>query len=101
MLSRDEYVQKLKSQIDQWNAEASKWEAKAKQATAGMQAELARQLEQYRARRDAAMGELRRLQSASADAWQDMMRGADAAMKSIQETFDKARRNFESKSDKK
>jgi lipid II:glycine glycyltransferase (peptidoglycan interpeptide bridge formation enzyme) len=97
MISRDEYVQKLKSQIDQWNAEAAKWEAKAKQAQAGMQAEYAKQLEQYRGRRDAALAELRRLQSASADAWKDMMRGADAAMKSMQETFDKARSKFEKK----
>jgi lipid II:glycine glycyltransferase (peptidoglycan interpeptide bridge formation enzyme) len=97
MISRDEYVQKLKSQIDQWNAEAAKWEAKAKQAQAGMQADYAKQLEQYRGRRDAALAELRRLQSASADAWKDMMRGADAAMKSMQEAFDKARSKFEKK----
>jgi len=97
MISRDEYVQKLKSQVDQWNAEAASWEAKAKAAQAGMQAEYAKQLEQYRARRDAALAELRRVQNASADAWKDLMRGADAALKSMQEAFDKARRNFESK----
>ncbi len=97
MISRDEYVQKLKSQIDQWNAETAKWEVKAKQAQAGMQAEYAKQLEQYRARRDEALAELRRLQSASADAWRDMMRGADAALKSMQEAFDKARSKFEKK----
>ena len=94
-MNRDEYVQKLKSQIDQWNAEVVKWEAKAKQAQAGAQAEYLRQLEQYRARRDAAMGELKRLQNASADAWRGMMQGADAALKSMQEAFDKARRKFE------
>jgi len=32
MMNRDEYVQKLKSQLDQWNAESKKWEAKAQQA---------------------------------------------------------------------
>jgi lipid II:glycine glycyltransferase (peptidoglycan interpeptide bridge formation enzyme) len=93
-MNRDEYVRKLKSQLDQWNAEAAKWEAKAKQAQAGMQAEYARQLEQYHARRDAALAELKRLQGASADAWQDMMRGADAAFKSMQEAFDKAKHKF-------
>ena len=93
-MNRDEYIAKLKSQIDQWNAEAAKWEAKAKQAQAGAQAEYARQLEQYRARREAAMGELKRVQSASADAWKDMMQGADAAFKSMREAFEKARREF-------
>jgi hypothetical protein len=96
-MNRDEYVQKLKSQIDQWNAEASKWEAKAKQARAGMQAEYSRQLEQFRARRDAALAELGRLQNASADAWKEMMQGADAALKSMRDAFEKARQQFSKK----
>lgn len=96
-MNRDEYVQKLKSQIDQWNAETAKWEAKAKQAQAGMQAEYAKQLEQFRGRRDAAIAEMRRLQGASADAWQDMMKGADAALKSMQEALDQARSKFDKK----
>ena len=40
---------------------------------------------------DAALAELRRMQSASAEGWKDVMRGADAAMKNMQEAFDKAR----------
>jgi hypothetical protein len=97
MVSRDEYVQKLKSQIEEWNAEAAKWEAKAKAAQAGMQAEYWKQLQQYRARRDAALAELRRMQSASADAWRELMGGADDAMKNMQEAFDKARAKFDKK----
>jgi hypothetical protein len=96
-MNRDEYVAKLKSQIDHWNAEAAKWEVKAKEAQAGIQAEYQRQLAQFRARRDAAMHELKRLQSASADAWQDMMQGADAAFKSMQAAFEKARSEFQKK----
>ena len=100
MLNRDEYVEKLKSQIDQWNAEAKKWEEKARQATAGMRADYTKQLAQYRARRDAAVEEVRRLQNASTDAWKEMMRGAESAMKSMQEAFDRARGSFERKRDK-
>jgi lipid II:glycine glycyltransferase (peptidoglycan interpeptide bridge formation enzyme) len=54
-MNRDEYVAKLKSQIDQWNTEAAKWEAKAKQAQAGMMAEYQSQLAQFHTQRDAAM----------------------------------------------
>src|SRR5438067_2330215 len=89
MPSRDEYIQKLKSQIDQWNTQAKDWESKARAASAAMRAQYEKQLEQYRARRDAAMAELRRLQGASADAWQQMMRGMDEAMKSMQEAFER------------
>jgi lipid II:glycine glycyltransferase (peptidoglycan interpeptide bridge formation enzyme) len=100
VINRDEYVQKLKSQIDQWTAEGAKWEAKAKEAQAGMKGEYERQLEQFRARRDAAVAELRRVQNATADAWTEMMRGADAAMKSMQEAFDRTRQSFDRKTDK-
>ena len=97
MMNRDEYVAKLKGQLDQWNAEATKWESKAKGAQAGMQAEYQRQLEQYHKRRDEALAELRRLQGASADAWSEMMRGADAVFKGVQEAFERARSKFDKK----
>jgi flagellar hook-basal body complex protein FliE len=86
MISRDDYVSKLKAQIDELNAQAAKWEA------AG-----AKNVEQFRARRDEALAELRRVQSASANAWRDMIRGTDSALKGVQEAFDKARKQFEKK----
>ena len=97
MTSRDEYVQKLKAQLEQWNAEAGKWEAKAKSAEAGMKAEYEKHLEQWRARRDEALTQMRLLQNASADAWTEMMRGADEAWERMQEAFSSARSKFEKK----
>ena len=97
MINRDEYVQKLKAQIDQWNAEAARWEAKAGEAQASMRAEYERQIAQFHARRDEAMAELRRIQGASMDAWSEMMRGADAALKGMQDAFERARKSFEKK----
>jgi lipid II:glycine glycyltransferase (peptidoglycan interpeptide bridge formation enzyme) len=97
MINRDEYVQKLKSQLDQWNAEVAKWEAQAKTAQAGMQAEYQKQLALYRSRRDEAVSQLRKVQSASADAWSDMMRGTDDAWKKMQEAFNQARSRFDKK----
>jgi hypothetical protein len=97
MINRDEYVQKLKSQIDHWNTEASHWEEKAKKAQAGMKAEYERQLQQFRAKSDAAMAELRRVQHASVDAFSEMMRGADAAMQGMKDAFERAQRSFDKK----
>jgi len=88
-----EYVQKLKHQIEQWNAQMAQWEAMSRSA----QDRYMKQLEQFREKRDAAMAELRRLQSASADAWADMMKGTEAAFKSMQEAFENARKKFERK----
>lgn len=97
MTSRDEYVRKLKSQIDQWNAQAARWEAQARQAQGRLRQEYAHQLEQLKGRREEMLYQLRLLQNASASAWADMMRGADQAWKSVQEAFDSARSHFDKK----
>jgi hypothetical protein len=97
MISRDEYVNKLKTHIDQWNAEMARWQAQAQEASKEYAERYAKQIEQLRAKRDEAMSELRRLQHASLDAWGDMVKGAEGALKTWQEAFEKARRNFEKK----
>jgi len=96
-MNRDAYVKKMKEQLDQWNAEAAKWEAKAKDAQASMKAEYEKQLSVLHSRRDEAMYQLKLMQGASTDAWQDMMKGADQAVKSMQEAFNRARTHFEKK----
>ena len=97
MISRDEYVAKLKAQIEHWNAEMAKWQAKSRETGEKMQAQYREQLQKFEARRDEALAEMRRLQGASGEAWKDMMRGAENAMKSWQEAFDAARRKFDKK----
>ena len=96
-MNRDAYVKKMKEQLDQWNAEAAKWEVKAKSAQASMKSEYEKQLGVLHTRRDEAMYQLKLMQGASTDAWQDMMKGADQAVKSMQEAFNRARSHFEKK----
>ncbi len=96
-MNRDEYVEKLKAQIDLWNADMAKLEARARQGQATLKTEYTAQLEQFRKRRDDAISEMRRLQSASMDAWKELARGADDALKNMQEAFDKARASFDKK----
>ena len=97
MTNRDDYVQKLKEQLDQWNAEVAKWEEKTKSAQAEMKAGYEKQLEAFRARRDEALYQLHQVQVASSEAWMDMMKGADAAWKAMGEAFVNARSHFEKK----
>jgi len=92
-MNRDEYVQKLKAQLDQWNAQMAKWDS----ASQEFKNKYLQQLDELHVRRDQAIAELKRLQNASTDAWKGMMQGADAALKSMQEAFDKARKQFDKK----
>ncbi|HYA46519.1 MAG TPA: hypothetical protein VEF92_03110 [Burkholderiales bacterium] len=94
MSKRDDYVNNLKSQLDQWNAEITKWEGQAKAAQANLRAEYEKQLAGFRARRDQATEQLRKIQAATGDAWIDLARGADQAWASMSEAFEKARSHF-------
>jgi predicted nucleic acid-binding Zn-ribbon protein len=97
MMTRDEYVQKLKTQLDQWNSEISKWEVKTKSAQTKMKGDYEKQLKVFRSRRDEAMQQLRQVQAASGEAWMDMMRGADEAWARLRDAFTKARSHFDKK----
>lgn len=97
MTKREEYVDKMKSQLDQWNAEAVRWEEKVKHAETDVKAEYERQLASVRSRRDEAMVNMRQLQAASTEAWMDMMRGVDEAWKRMGEAVGQARSHFDKK----
>jgi hypothetical protein len=96
-MTRDEYVEKLKAQVDQWNAQLKDWEAKAAQAQDRLREQYLRQLGEAAAQRERVLVELRRVQNASLEAWRDLMRGADQAWKSMQEAFERARSEFNKK----
>ena len=94
MDKREEYVQKLKGQLDQWNAEVAKWEAKTKEAQASARAGYEKQLADFRRQRDQALEQMRRIQGASGDAWLEVVRGADEAWARMREAFEKASSHF-------
>ena len=94
MMKRDEYVEKLKAQLDLWNAEAAKWEAKARIAQAEMRAEYEKQFEAFKRQRDEALEKMRQIQGTSGEAWVELVRGADDAWAKMREAFEKARSHF-------
>ena len=95
MKTRDDYVAKLKTQLDRWNADVTKWEAQASVAKADMKKQYAKQLEILRAQREAAKYNLRLVEDASATAWTDLSKGADEAWTKMREAIANARSHFE------
>ena len=91
---RDEYIAKLKTQLDQWNAEMAKWESQATQAQASMRAEYERQLAAIHQHQDQAKEQLRKVQAASGDAWMELTRGADEAWAAMRKAFEKTNAQF-------
>ena len=91
---RDEYVEKMKAQLDQWNSQVAAWEAASREATAEAKVELEKQMGIMKSRADDLVFRMELMKGASADAWQDIARGADEARKTMQDAFEKARFHF-------
>jgi hypothetical protein len=94
MSKRDEYVEKMKSQLDTWNTALAKWEAKAKEAQTEMRPEYEKQRAEFYRLRDQGSERMKQLQSAAGDAWMDLTRGADEAWAKMREAFEKAHSHF-------
>ena len=97
MINRDEYVTKLKAQLDRWNADVTRWEAQARDAQADMKKRYEKDLENLRAQREKALYQLKLLEGASTQAWTQITRGADEAWDRMRTAFDEARTHFEKK----
>ena len=94
MNNRDEYVEKLKGQLELWNTQMTTWESAAREATADAKIELDKQLGIMKSRLDDMVFRMDLLKGASADAWQEIARGADESRKTMQDAFEKARSRF-------
>jgi predicted nucleic acid-binding Zn-ribbon protein len=92
-MNRDEYVNKLKTQIDQWNSQMKKWES----ASEELKNKYLQQLDEAQVARDEMLDEMKRIQGASADAWTQMMTGAETAFKNMQTAFENAAKGFDKK----
>ncbi|WP_305906474.1 hypothetical protein Q9L42_001045 [Methylomarinum sp. Ch1-1] len=95
MNNRDEYVNKMKAKLDQWNADIEKLEAQAKEAGADMRIEHEQEIKALKAQRDEAAKKLEELQSAGEDAWQDIKSGAESAWDSLDSALNSATKRFQ------
>ena len=87
---RQAYIDKLKAQLDQWNAEIRKFEAKAREAQADQRIRRDEAVDDMHQRRDEAQKMLKRVQEASAASWEDLRTGFDAAWSDVSKAMDRA-----------
>jgi cell division septum initiation protein DivIVA len=95
MSTRNEYIDQLKKNLDLWNDELARWEAKAKVARTDLRIDYEMQLETLRQQRDDAVARLKELQASSGEAWKELAQGADVAWAAMRESFDKAMTHFQ------
>jgi len=97
MTNREEYLEKLKSKLDDWNADIDKLETRAQEAQGEIQGQIRKQLATLREMRDDAQKQYLELQNAAADAWDVMVEGTEKAWKAWFGAFEDARSKFKPK----
>ena len=77
MSKRDEYVAKMKQQLDEWNAEIGELEAKAQGIQGDAREEYEEQINNLREKSKAVQDKLEDIKGAGEDAWEGLVADAE------------------------
>jgi uncharacterized coiled-coil DUF342 family protein len=94
MNSKDKFVRKMHSELDQWNNEIDALVTKADKAEEQVQTEFRQQIEELHSKRDEVHKKLYELEQASENAWEDMKLGIEMALGDISEAINSAISRF-------
>jgi uncharacterized coiled-coil DUF342 family protein len=95
MTKRDEYVEKMKTQLDEWNTKLASLETRASQVKDEAKVKYEEEMALIVSKRDEAKGKLSELQGAGEEAWEELKAGMDQAWSSLRDAFEKAKGKFQ------
>ncbi len=81
--TREEYIQKLTSKLDEWEHDLALLETKTEKAEGDLKQEYSKQVEAIKERRQETMHKLDELRSASGDAWEDLKEGMESSWEAM------------------
>lgn len=91
MQKRDEYVAKMKAELDKINAQISEFEAKLTEERVEAESDLSKSLENLKKQRDTYAAKLDDVQSAGAEAWEELKQGVQKAADDLNASFKEVR----------
>lgn len=94
MSMKEAYQKKMQAQLDVWSAEIDRLKAQAAKMEADAQIKSMKQIDELRAKRDAAAEKLARLERAGDDAWEDLKGGIEGAWDSLASALKDASARF-------
>ena len=94
MSNRDDYVEKMKANLDTWNASIDTLEAKAKVAGADAQTMYNEQIETLKKQSEEAGARLKEMRAAGDDAWEDLRSGMETAWGALDQAMKSAATRF-------
>lgn len=83
MSTKDEYLAKLKTQLDTWQVEVDELQAKASEATDDIRAEIDEQIANLRVKFTEGQSKFDELADATEEAWEDLKDDAEAKFNSL------------------
>jgi len=87
MSKRDEYISKMKHQLDELNKQLQELEAKGEAAQAEFREKHAEQITQLRQHYDAALAKMNEIRSASEDKWESLVADGEKLHKAFVHSF--------------
>jgi len=95
MSTKGPYIQKLKAEFDELNAEIDLFEAKARQAQTGAKIKYEEHIAELRQKREELRQRFERLGHAGGDIQEEFKQGAEKMWDSLKELFARTKREFE------
>ncbi len=90
MERRNAYEDKLRAQVEEWNAKLDQLRAKASQADADTRIEIQERIRELEKARENAQGELEALTKVGEDAWDKAKKKADDAVATVERKLSEA-----------
>ena len=95
MDTREAFTAKLKAQVDEWNADIQKLEAKVCQMQADKQMDYNQQLDTLRQHRDQAQQHLTQVQQAAENTWESVKQEMESTWTRISNAFTNSRARWD------
>lgn len=99
MSNREQYIEKMKSKLDDLNSEISKLEAKARDKKASFKEDYDEEIKVLKGKREEAGEKLDELRSASDSAWEEVKRGLENAWNSVTNSVSSAKQKIKEKTE--
>ena len=94
MSLKDAYLEKMETQLREWGAKMDELKAKADKAEAGAKIEYMKQLDVFKAKRDAAQTQLGEVRAAGEEAWESLKTGVEGAWSELKAAIEGAATKF-------
>jgi hypothetical protein len=95
MKLKQAYQEKLEAQIKEWSAKLTELKAKADKTSADAKTQMYQQIDQLRARKEAAQQKLTEIKAASADSWEALKAGSEKTLDELKKTWESMKSKFQ------